>query len=474
MSNDKFQKIRNNTKKGLITKHSSDKDFLAIKKEVDNFLRAGGQEALTQLIEFLKSLNKNSTELKHTIKEAIRENIVQSNAEADTSNILSKNQLDKNMPIFDGAKFLERKWKFVHYILKSKEYCKLMSSEKRLIFVKNYNYKAPNFEFENNFNESSNGKDKKSKIFNDLQFYINNNGNMIFAKNCIDEYTPISKQIINEEIKHQQFLTEEDKALKFYNPNLYNKNLSISMYILLDGDPNKAHSIMRYDGCNGKQHKNMFLPQDKRRAIFGDIASNPHFHFQNEDDNLICSKKIVNSDKRVKWKTGRCNAIDINHLIKYLVELDNSNRERIEMLYDQERHYNMPFLNAKYNNKVLSYDFDIYEFLKNVPQESQTFVHDTLRNVKQKLKKIEYKTENPCFRKLVFALLFIKEIYELRKTNDNLRELKILSQIEYSYANALIDSFSNNKNKLLVEDYKPKYIVDASHLNQNDNEEEKK
>ena len=296
-------------------------------------------------------------------------------------------------------------------------------------------------------------KDKKSKIFIDLKFYISNNKNMLFVKNSNDEYTPISKQLVKEEIKQQNIFSQEDKELKFYNPNLYNKNLSISMYILLDGDPNKAHSIMRYDGCVGKEHHNMFLPGDKRKTILGDIAKNPHFHFQNEDDNLICSKKVINSDKKTKWKTGRCNAIDINHLIKYLVELDNSNRAKVEMLYDQERHYNMPFLNAKYRNKVLSYDFDIYRFLKEIPKESQSFVYDTLKNVKQKLKKIEFKTENPCFRKLVFALLFIDEIYQIRITNQNLKEMKILSQLEYCYANALIDSFSNNTNKNMPENY---------------------
>ena len=116
-----------------------------------------------------------------------------------------------------------------------------------------------------------------------------------------------------------------------YLPTLYDRTLTISMYVLLEGSSNKSHMFLRYDSSS-KTHKNIYVGSDKRQSVYGLEAENPHFHFQNEDDNLLCIKKFRDANRHIKWKTGRCNAIDCKHLIKYLLELDSLSQEKLEEL----------------------------------------------------------------------------------------------------------------------------------------------
>lgn len=458
----KIQKIRNSTKKTPqrgATKHA-DKDYIEIKKEVENFLKISGQDALTELVNFARTFDKHQTKIKQIIKQAISENIKRSNPTADEHSAIAKSSLQFFSPLFDGATFLERNWRFIPYILKSQEYRKIMQAEKRLVFVRNYDYIAPIFTFENNFQFQKNAKTKNNKTFNDLQFYVNPNGNMVFAKISTEEYTPISKKLISQEAEKG----EDEKELRIYNPALYNKTLSISMYTLLEGDPSSAHSVMRYDGGGDHPHHNMFLPSDYRKEVFGDIASMPHFHFQNEDDNLLCIKKVINSDKKTRWKTGRCNAIDVDHLCKYLIDLDNCSQEEIERLYNKDRHYNMPFLEAKFQNKSFKVEAKSNEYINTLSEEDKEYVFNLIVTVKQNIDQLNYSPQNSSFKNLIYALQFIKEIYNQRKTENNCAILKILSQLEYIYSNALVDSICNIQNKLLYQDYKPRYIIEGSHL----------
>lgn len=462
VANNKIQKIRNSPKKSPqkgANKHT-DKDYLEIKKEVENFLKIGGQEELTKLVNFVKSLGKNQTTIKQLIKQAISENIKKSNPTADQHEVAVNSSLQFFAPLFDGATFLERNWRFTPYILKSKDYRKIMQAEKRLIFVRNYDYMAPIFTFENNFQFKKSAKTKNNKTFNDLQFYINKDGNMVFAKISTEEYTPISKKLISQEVAK----TEDDKELRIYNPCLYNKNITVSMYCLLEGDPQQAHSFMRYDGGGDHPHHNMFLPSDHRREVFGDIAQMPHFHFQNEDDNLLCSKKVINSDKKTRWKTGRCNAIDVDHLIKYLIDLDNCSQEEVEKYHNKDKHYNMPFLAAKFQNKSFNVETNLDEYLNSLSEKNREIIFSIIVNVKSNMKQLNYNPANSSFKKLVYALQFVKEIYEQRKERNSCEELKILSQLELIYSNAIVDSICNNQNKVLYQDYKPRYIIEGSHL----------
>lgn len=272
---------------------------------------------------------------------------------------------------FNMSDFVERQWQYRPYYISGSKYSLLQTSIKNPIHISNYDYSQPLYKLANNI--EYNPKDLKlhkcplETVKNDLKFYLSQDENILFAKLINLRYKPSNLKMAK---KHNHGLSEEEKLFSVYDNYLYNRSLSISMYVLLDGDPNKAMPFVRYDN-DPTPHTNVYIGNDKRREVYGDIALNPHFHFQNEDDSLLCLRKYQAEDGKTKYKTGRCNAIDCKHLKKYLLDLDSLDQKDLERQAKNKMDYNMPFLQYKLTGKKVGVNVDnlFYKFIQDKTDE---------------------------------------------------------------------------------------------------------
>lgn len=237
------------------------------------------------------------------------------------------------------------------------------------------------------------------------------------------------------------------------------------MYVLLDGDPNKAMPYLRYDSEQGT-HNNVFVGDDKRMAIFGKEAVGPHFHFQNETDSLLCLKKFNGSEDK-KYKTGRSNAIDLPHLRKYLSYLDSLSETRLDYEYQQNRHYGMPFLELKMKGRTVKVDFvgAVCKLLEETDINSaktQEIKHwlDWAKGLS------EYKNQDgKKFGKFIMALDFISLLYDLRYKTGDMHERRLFTQMELITSNALINSVSSCLNNQIVDEKtQQQFNIDGAYL----------
>lgn len=449
---------KQSTKQGVIVDKSVDSE---LKREVEAFLTNGKPDALFKLATNLENLNLPRHNIKYIVKEAIKDNIKKYSPEADEYGVYVKNRLSSALASIDVGNFSNRQWQYVPFILKNEDYQKILLEKKYPIYIEKYDYDEPIYKFKNSikFKNEMSTKFKKIKSSNDLQFFIGKDEQTLFAKVIYQRFTPISFKLISKAKKNLS--SEENKADLIYRPDLYEHSLSISSYVLLDGDPKKAHMYMRYDGGE-HLHKNLFLGNDKREAIFGAEAKSPHFHFQNEDDNLICIKKFRDSNRHVRFKTGRCNAIDCEHLVNYLVKLENTSNEEIEKQFYSNQHYNMPFLEAMYKHKSFA-PSTIENLLDNYGKDKDVKEQEYLKYLYENFKP---KQSINChkFKKLVDSLEFLQYIHNQKASTQNLSNLKALTEIEILCADDVVNSISNSKEKFLESNYQMKYSINGSYL----------
>lgn len=440
-----------------------------VRKEVEIFLKTSGKEATLQLVNNLKNKGINDGYVKNIIKKAIYFDILKHHKNADKSKIYFSQMPEEFLESFSSDQFFSKYWKFVPYILKSYEYNKLITSFKNPIFIQGYNYDVPLYAFKNSYDfngNSSSHKRKDGKVsLNDLRFYMNENDKIMFAKEVKTKYEPISLKIVKE--KRRMLGEQADKVI--YDSNAYERTLSISMYVLLDGNPNKAYTYFRYDSSN-HSHNNLYIGNDKRKEVFGQIAESPHFHFQNVDDNLLCLKKFVGNDRYIKYKTGRCNAIDIPHLKKYLQELDKKDIEELNDELHKGLTYEMPFLEYKVKNKRihLNYNKIIEKFTSELTEEQLEIFNDILNVFNLRSDASQNNRKNNFFDPLIKALDLLQYLhnYILISENDvnSLERKEILSNIEILFASNIVDGICRNSSKFLEKRYRPLYSIKSDYL----------
>ena len=221
---------------------------------------------------------------------------------------------------FKAKDFIKREWKYVPYYLPENEYRKIQSSVKYHVKFKRYNYEKPLYDFANTV-DFADSKSKyevtQERVKTDIRFYAERSGNQqqsLYAKVVSLKFKPTQLRLVRDELEAHPDIDREAILMDKF---LYSRSLSISLYALIDASPNAAMPIMRYDN-DVAPHHNVFLGDDKRRLVFGDTASSPHFHFQNEEDSLMCLRKFRSYEGKMKYRTGRCNAIDCSHLKQYL------------------------------------------------------------------------------------------------------------------------------------------------------------
>lgn len=442
-----------------------------VRREVDSFLRTSGKEATIQLVSNLKKQGANDSHIKQIIMKAVYADIMKHNRNADKGRIYFSQMPDEMIKDFSADQFILKNWKFVPYVLKSNDYSKLISSLKYPLFIKGYNYNAPLYAFKNRYDFNVNAKSRNRKdgkiSLNDFQYFIDRNDKIMFVKEVKTKYHPISLKIVRA--RKRNLGDNADKII--YDSNAYERTLSISMYVLLDGNPNKAFPYFRYDSSN-HSHNNLYIGNDKRKDIFGQIAESPHFHFQNEEDNLLCIKKFIGNDRHTKFKTGRCNAIDIPHLKKYLNELDNKSQEELEDEYQKNMTYGMPFLEYKFKNKKLqlSYNKIIEQFSSTLTEEQLEVFNDILNTFNLKSDYSQTKeNNNKFFNPLIKSLDLLQYLHNYITLSENdldaLERKEILSNLEILFANNVVDGICRNSSYFLEKKYKPAFIIEANYLN---------
>lgn len=436
-----------------------------LQSEIEAFLTTDNPPlSLYGLTMAIDKLKLPPQQVKPMVKEAIKENIKRYNLSADESGVYVKTVLADVFADFSTSDFIERKWQYIPFILHDSDYQELQRQEKTPIYIDHYDYSAPIYSFKNNFQFTNEDlKKKKKENSNDAKFYMSKDEKILFSKVTTLTFTPVNFKLVRE---YKRNATPEEKERMVYLPTLYDRTLTISMYVLLEGSSNKSHMFLRYDSSS-KTHKNIYVGSDKRQSVYGLEAENPHFHFQNEDDNLLCIKKFRDANRHIKWKTGRCNAIDCKHLIKYLLELDSLSQEKLEELSRKNLHYNMPFLHAKLNKKTYSMT-SVDKLLDNYTNDGDQFAIDYSSELKRKFK-LYYPQKTvgvgeQSFKKLITSLQFLQFLYEERIDTTDLRKLEMLSQIEVITATEVVNKISNNKDKAIEKEYKPKYVIEGDYL----------
>ena len=437
-NNKKYKRIVNSSAKSLI-----DHDLIL------SYLQGEREPALENIAYSLKNFNYN--EIKPILKKSLREFIQRDNPDFN-GNIYFKNCVCHLLKNFKTADFVKRTWQYVPYYLRKQDYIKLHTCQKYPIHISNYNYDTPLYTLNNNFFFQNRKKKKENKyseekIKNDVHFYLSKEQDVICAKLITLKYKPKDIKLIKRFMRSELQDNDENKdaGWQFVENNaLYSRSLSISMYVLLEGDPNKALPFLRYDSEEG-EHTNVFIGDDKRKAIFGEKAKSPHFHFQNETDNLLCMAKFT-GDESKKYKTGRCNAIDCPHLKKYLQFLDGLSQKELLAQSDKNLTYGMPFLDIKMRSKAIKMNCAgaIYQFFIDHTEEDVKKISYVKEWMEEAKDKICYKNgDGKKFGKFIFALDLIELINEKRMSSFDIEEKNLLTQLEIICADSLINAISS-------------------------------
>lgn len=434
-------------------------------KEVEAYIMSSDEDyPLYKLANTLKSLKLTPQRAKQLVKGAIRENIKDYDPLADGYSLYLTNGLEETLSKFSMADFVNRNWQYTPLILTNADYKTLQECEKFPLYMDRYDYSLPLHKFGNNisFQNELTFKKRKIKNSNDISFYTTKEENMLFAKVTNLKFEPINHALIRE--ASRDLVQEEREKLK-YNPRLYNRTFSISLYALLDGDPKKSHPFIRYD-CASMTHSNVFMAGDKREGVYGLESDNPHFHFQNEDDLLLCTRKYRDNSRRLRWKTGKCNSIDLKHLVKYLVGLDNTPYDELEKLDQQNQNYGMPFLNIKIKGKKID-TINIDKLLNSYlcsSQEEKDYINSLREDFKLYCLVKPSGTGEKSFKKLISSLQFLQFVHDERFNSQNCDRLELLSNLEVECATNVVNAITNCSSKILERDYKPKFVIDNEFL----------
>ena len=443
-----------------------------IDEEIEKFIKVSGKEASINLVNNILSHlpEKNHVDVKSYIKKGILRYMKKFNPNVEDNVLYFEHIISdtlKELPLDD---FINKAWKYVPYVLKKADYYKILIAKKNPIFIKNYDYSTPIFKFKNNVILHSQFKRKNPNIaFTDINYYLDDNESILYSKVVKEKFIPRTMK----EVKTQkERLGENEKDLVIFDEKAYTRDLSISMYVFLQAQPKKAYTFFRYDSSS-YSHDNLYFLNDKRREIFGEKALNPHFHFQNEDDALLCSKTIIGKNHKRLFKTGRCNAIDIPHLKKYLIELDKKSEGEIIHLWEENENYGMPFLEFKAKHIPLKIKLTtiLEDFIEKMEVDDKNYINQVVAEYKTD-KNLNVKTK---FYNLISILDFIQYIYDTARSKsskniNNLKRKEILYKLEIAVANEVFDAICQNSQKILQKNYKPLYEIDAKYLKQDEEE----
>ena len=291
-----------------------------------------------------------------------------------------KDVLIKARQEFNKKYLIEKKWQSKPYLLPNNFYGFIN-------FVPKYPFAFFNengtVEYENKELEVSQKIYNNDIVLNSSKFFINKNLNTLFSIVTTLKFSPITSQSNNSSNFKKTINNSE-----IYDEAEYKRALDICTYLIPKAKAEDAINVMRYDGT-GFEHKNQVFYSDKHKQIFGEKATVPHFHFQSSVENLLYLKKSKKDDNDNSFVTAGCNAIDCDHLIAYLKNLQETSKENLG-----EDDFGMPFYYAK--------KFDL-QLSVNTNSIIKTFISSSLEN----------NAEN-----LEFVQQFYKELNLIRSKDD--------------------------------------------------------
>ncbi|MBO5394829.1 MAG: hypothetical protein J6A28_02870 [Clostridia bacterium] len=346
---------------------------------------------------------------------------------------------------FSLKDFTNRVWVYKPSFMAESDYNKLRGLRKIPLLIKEHNNTNNIYTFPNKISIAS--TTKYEKVFVEPQFYTNEDDNIMFGKLMRLKYVPKNAKVVD--------LLDKSKEIVQYShddQSLFDKVMSISFCVIIEGDCTKAIPLYRYDSSR-LEHTNLYIGDDKRREIFGEVVHSPHFHFQNEDDSLLCLRKYhKNNNKDHLYKSGRCNAIDCKHLRKYLIDLDTMPRPAIEKLNSHNKNYGMPFLKMRYEEKVAQCNFikGVNKYLKALDQETRKKLSCVEKWIGKAhgerfdVEANEYVSYDyyPIFGELIKAVDFIDFLFNCRQNCVDCKVSKHLAELELLTANMAINCFA--------------------------------
>lgn len=371
------------------------------------------------------------------------------------------------MDSFNAKEFFDRKWKWEPYSVKQEDIDEIQSCIKNPIYVERYDYSRPIYEFAN-LTSFSDNKAKQvvsgERVKTDTQFYISEKEDVLFAKIVNLKYKPVKFKLAKSK-QAGHTIEQVREQIPLDDSMFYRRSLSISMYVLLDGNPNKAMPFMRYDN-DFFDHNNVWIGDDKRKHIFGEIAKSPHFHFQNEKDSIFCLRKFKNQSRQNKYRTGRCNAIDCYHLKEYLLSIDSIAGKGLLIEEKKNGSYGLPFLQMKISKKDLHLDIEsiVKEYISSLDDREAkhlSYLYVWFKKAKDNNQYEMGGRGDKIFGDLIKSLDFLEFITDTMKSTVYTSDRKVLSDLELLVANEVMNVINNNnKNILTSEDSKPKYSIE--------------
>ena len=433
-NNNKKINSRQGTHKKKPTRVAQKEPFLEseIKSQISQFIRrhksGEGYRRLGGISELLQKCPK----VKDILIKEIHDYVTKSYPLASKSKLQFKpREFEKLLIAISLKDFMHKKYESYPFLLKNQDFHKMISCPKSRIAIKGFkmgqtyrflnNYVKPTIDADENFTNS----------YIDTQFFVSYDRKIIFAKTIRQIFR------INDTKK---FLREFSKEAVEHDRSIAQRGFSVAMYSFLQGSEKKLSLFARLDD-DGFNHRNLLI-DERRKKVFGEIAGYPHFHFQNETDQYLCRK-----DSESGYKTGRCNAIDVPHLIKYLVSLEKQSKQQIKNAYSKKETLDLPFLNIMVKRE---------EFFPKPLQIVEEFVKGQDESGVEMCKKFfadfdeNYNFQGildglAYFKNFAFALLLLQHISDLywNEENTDLKYKNFLAQFEITLSEKIMDAICN-------------------------------
>lgn len=303
-------------------------------------------------------------------------------------------------------------------------------------------------------------------ISNSTQFYYNLEHEFLFST-----VTSLSFDSIDKSVFYGTDLNKVPLEVLF-DESKFQRQLDICTYIIPRGDADQAINILRYDG-SGFDHFNQVFYSEKHKEIFGEVATVPHFHFQNNVENLIYLKKEKNDEHDTSFSNAGCNAIDCAHLREYLRGLDALSDSELK---ETTISYGMPFLEAK--KEGIKFDINVVQMLDKLIEAAQTqhlssqtvfFLGKLYREINSiidyntddaKVLKLETNNESAVppdkapgeavdtpetFTGLILALDILEKVHKQQDMTSDVKFKRDLMAIETICAKEVVDTISQTK-----------------------------
>lgn len=393
-------------------------------------LRYQSGEGHKRLNEFLEE-NKDASDL---LIQEIHRYVVEKYPNADKVMLSAKaDKLEKLVNEISIKDFIERRYEYYPFLLKNRDFRLMLGCPKFQINVEGFDRNAGTFRFVNNYIHPTIDDDEYyTESFSDAKFYASRDSKMLFGKIVRQTF-----KVMDKENYLENFNVDGNE----YDPSLAQRGFSVGMFAFLQGKEEYPSLFARLDD-DGFTHRNLFIDDYKKR-VYGEKAGYPHFHFQNQTDQYICRKEGYNG-----YETGRCNAIDIPHLIDYLLHIERLSQGKLYERYHKHEDADLPFINIMVERPKFS-----LKTLKVVRNFMDKLTDDEMQLCKQCLKDFDRKYNSSdrlkglhYYKNLGFALLLLEFVSQKYWQVSDLSYKKFLASFEIALSEGIMDSICNVTN----------------------------